>query len=267
METIQKNTGLETKSHSKLDNSGTDPNRYSSYYSDETAEALGKPKKSKSSILGIEPNVSTLERIVMITAGSYMLYKAFSGKNKSTALGVTGGTMLARGISGYCPVYDYTEKHGLLKSSNVNIRTTVTIHRPVSEVYAFWRKFENLPKFMKHLESVKEIDAITSEWKAKGPGGIGSLSWNAEILMDEKDRLLSWHSLPDATVSNAGKVYFRDIANNSTELDVTISYHAPLGIAGEAAAKLLNPMFEKMVISDIENLKSFLETGQHTTTV
>ncbi len=112
---------------------------------------------------------------------------------------------------------------------------------------------------MKHLESVNEVNRITSEWKAKGPGGIGHISWKANILMDEKDKMLSWHSLPESTIDNAGKVYFRDRGNNSTEVDVTISYHAPLGIAGEAAARILNPLFAKMVESDIESLKSYLE--------
>ncbi len=197
METIQKNGKSEDKRvHSKLDTSGTDPNRYATYYSPEDAAALSNPEKKKNIIPGIEPNVGMLERIVMITAGSYLLYKALSGKNKNVTKGIAGGTMLARGISGYCPIYDYTEKSGLLKSSNVNIRTTININRPVSEVYAFWRKLENLPKFMKHLESVTELDALTSEWKAKGPAGIGSVTWKAEILMEEKDKMLSWHSLP-----------------------------------------------------------------------
>jgi len=266
METNQKNKPTAVGVHSKFDSSGTDPNRYAVYYSDEEAEKIKTRKKSKSKsvIPGIEPNVSTIERVAMIAAGSFLLYKALSGKKKNFTQGITGGTMLARGISGYCPVYDYAEKSGKLKASNVNIRTTVVIDRPVSEVYSFWRNLENLPKFMKHLDSVKETNTITSEWTAKGPAGIGQISWKANILMDEKDKMLSWHSLPESTIDNAGKVYFRDRGNNSTEVDVTISYHAPLGVAGEAAARLLNPVFTKMVEKDIESLKDFLENGERT---
>ena len=267
METIPKNTLQEHQNYSKIDASGTDPNRYLSFNSDEIFPELLQSKKNKNSILGIKQNVSTLERIVMISAGSYMLYKAISGKNKSAIQGVMGGTMLARGITGYCPMYQYAENKGLFKSSNVNIRTTITISRPVSEVYEFWRKLQNLPKFMTHLEQVIEFDALTSEWKAKGPAAIGNLTWKAEILLEEKDKMLSWHSLPGSSVHNAGKIYFKGISNNSTELDITISYRAPLGIVGEAAAKLLNPVFENMVKSDIENVKIFLETGQHYTIV
>lgn len=267
MKTKQQQTAgelLAKKIHSKIDSSGTDPNRYGGYYSHQDAERLASMKNSdnKSLIPGIEANVSLVERMLMIAAGSYLMYNALSGKNKKVGQGIAAGGMLARGLSGYCPVYDLTSNHGgKLKASNVNIRTSVVIQRPVAEVYEFWRKLENLPKFMKHLESVQQINKITSEWKATGPKGIGSISWKAQILMDEKDKMMSWHSLPESTVDNAGKVLFKDLGN-STELDVTISYRAPLGVAGETAAKWLSPIFENIVKSDIESLKSYLETGQ-----
>lgn len=262
----RKDSALLSKTNSKIDRSGTDPNRYGGYYSHQEAEHLSNMHKKESGnslIPGLEANVSTLERMLMVAAGSYLMYRSLSGKKKNIAQGIAGGTMLARGISGYCPIYDVTDNNGgKLKSSNVNIRTSITIDKPVGEVYEFWRKLENLPKFMKHLESVKQTNKITSEWKAKGPAGIGSLTWKAQILMDEKDKMLSWHSLPESAVDNAGKVYFKDLGG-STEIDVTISYHAPLGVAGETAAKLLNPLFERIVKNDIESLKIYLESGEN----
>ncbi|MES2575350.1 MAG: SRPBCC family protein [Bacteroidota bacterium] len=207
----------------------------------------------------IKTNVSTLERIAMIASGAYFLYKGTSKENKSIGEISAGGAMLARGISGYCPIYDAVDHLKNDKASNVNIRISSVINKPISEVYAFWRDVENLPKFMTHLESVKPISYTTSKWTAKGPGGIGKISWNAEIIKDEKERLISWNSLPDSTIKNAGKVIFKP-KGKATEIDVTISYHAPLGIAGEAAAKFLNPYFEKLVQADIQNFKSYLES-------
>ncbi|MFZ0598801.1 MAG: SRPBCC family protein [Flavobacterium sp.] len=213
--------------------------------------------KSASKSMG---NVSTLERILMITSGSYLLYKGLSQENKSIAKISSGGAMLARGISGYCPVYSAVDHLKNNKPSNVNIRTNVVINKPISEVYAFWRNLENLPKFMNHLASVKTISETKSEWTAKGPAGIGTLTWNAEIIKDQKEKLLSWQSLPDATVKNFGKVLFK-AQGNKTEIEVTISYRAPLGLAGEGAAKLLNPYFEKVVNDDIKNLQLYLESS------
>ena len=219
-----------------------------------TTAALHNANTSKS-----KTNVSTLERIVMMTSGAYLVYKGISKENKSIGEMSAGGAMLVRGISGYCPVYDAVDHLKNDKASNINIRLSSVINKPVKEVYAFWRDLENLPKFMTHLKSVEPISYTTSKWTAKGPAGIGKLSWTAEIVHDEKERIISWNSLPDSTIKNAGKVVFKQ-RGKSTEIDVTISYHAPLGVAGESAAKLLNPYFEKLVQADIMNFKSYMES-------
>ena len=209
----------------------------------------------------LKKNVSTLERVLMVTSGAYLLYNALSNKNKSITKAGAGGAMLLRGISGYCPIYDAADHLRNDKASNINIRFNTVINKPVSEVFAFWHNLENLPQFMSHLDSIKTVDNTVSEWTAKGPAGIGSISWKAKIVKDRTDRLLSWNSLEGSSIRNAGKVIFK-AKGNATELDITISYHAPLGIAGESAAKLLNPYFEKMVKNDIASLKNYLESKQ-----
>ena len=207
----------------------------------------------------IKTNVSTLERIVMITSGAYLLYDGVSKNNKRIGEMSAGGAMLIRGISGYCPLYDAIDHLKNDKVTNINIHTSSLVNRPVSEVYAFWRDLENLPKFMTHLESVEPINYTTSKWTAKGPAGIGKLSWKAEIIKDEKERLISWNSLPESTIKNSGEVIFKP-RGKATQIEVHISYNAPLGKAGETAAKLFNPYFEKLVQSDIMNFKSYLES-------
>lgn len=222
-------------------------------------EARTRPVTQYQNTSKIKSNVSTLERIAMIASGAYLLYKGASKEHKSIGEITAGGAMLARGISGYCPLYDAVGHLKNDKASNVNIRISSLINKPVSEVYAFWRDLENLPKFMTHLESVKPLTYTTSKWTAKGPAGMGKLSWKAEILKDEKEKIISWNSLPESTIQNAGKVVFKP-KGNATEIDVTISYQAPMGIAGESAAKLLNPYFEKLVQADITNFKSYMES-------
>ena len=222
--------------------------------------ATTSPKQvSKSGTSKLKTNVSTLERILMLGGGGYLLYKGLSKEDKSIARIGSGSAMLLRGLSGYCPIYDAVDHLRQDKASHVNIRVNSVIDKPISEVYNFWRDLENLPKFMNHLESVKPLSYTTSQWTAKGPAGIGKLSWKAEIVKDEKERLISWNSLADSSIKNAGKVVFRP-SGKGTEIIVTISYHAPLEIAGEGAAKLLNPYFEKLVKDDIMNFKTYLES-------
>ena len=254
-------TQTETKlAFSKIDKSGTDPNRYSSITSDDEETYFDKVSgKHHSFIPGLSVNIGTVERILMVAAGSYLLYKALSRRDKKIKESLVGGTMLLRGVTGYCPIYEAAEKISEKRGSNINIRTSVNVNKPVHEVYDFWRNLENLPRFMSHLKSVTETDRLTSEWTAKGPAGIGQISWKAQILMDEPGEKLSWSSLPGSTIDNSGKIVFKKVSDNETEIDVNISYCAPLGIAGEVAAKWMNPMFENMVTNDIQSFKTLLE--------
>lgn len=64
-------------------------------------------------------NVSTFERMLMTAAGSYLLYKGMSQEKKNISQITSGGAMLARGISGYCPLYSAVDHLKNDKSSNV----------------------------------------------------------------------------------------------------------------------------------------------------
>ena len=259
---MEASNNSEKQNFSKYDVSGTDPNRYASVSNPKEADSY-LHKNKKSIIPGLRVNVSKTERLIMIAAGTYLLYRALKKKDskpKKIAEGVTAGTMLFRGISGYCPAYDLLDKTGTLKGSKIGVTTSLTVNKPVEEVYGSWRQLENLPVFMKHLSSVVELDSQTSEWKAKLPAGIGSVSWKAQILADKPNELLTWQSLADSTIHNAGRVKFT--ANgNSTDIEVSIAYHAPGGKAGELAGKLLTPVFEKMLQKDVEGFKEYIEAG------
>jgi uncharacterized membrane protein len=208
-------------------------------------------------------NVGTMERIISVVGGSYLLVNVLAKKEINVAKTLAAAFLLFRGVTGHCPGYKAIGKTEVdYHSRNVNIRTSLIVNKPRHEVYGFWRRLENLPKFMKHLESVTVVDEKISEWKAKIPGAPGAISWRSEIVKDEPGALLSWHSLPDADVENAGKIEFEDAGISGTRIDVVISYHAPLGIVGEKAARLINPVFKAMVKKDIENFKHYIETGE-----
>ena len=51
----------------------------------------------------------------------------------------------------------------------IEIERSVTVNKPRDEVYAFWRDLSNLPRFMRHLESVTELGDGRSHWVAKAP--------------------------------------------------------------------------------------------------
>jgi uncharacterized membrane protein len=218
-------------------------------------------------------NVSKLERISSILAGTALLYTGFKNGNKNlkksnnpakVAIAVAGGYLIYRGATGHCDMYSLAGKKKLPDTvKNINIRTNITVNKPRAEVYAFWRKLSNLPLFMEHLKRVDVIDEQRSHWEAKVPGGIGTIEWDAEIVKEIDGELLGWNSLPHATIQNAGKVEFRDADENGTEIRVVITYRAPFGDVGEGITSLFNPMFEKIVKNDVKNFKRYIETGDN----
>lgn len=206
-------------------------------------------------------NVGQTERALSAIAGSLLLYYV-TKKHKADALLLLGSSYLIyRAVSGNCPVASVFHRKGgrAGHASNVNVRTSVVVNRPREEVYMFWRSLENLPLFMKHLDHVDEIDANTSAWKVRIPGGLGDVRWEARIVKEERGVELSWQSVPGANIENAGKVNFSDTPGGATRIDVMISYRAPMGVVGERLSRLLTPVFGRMIENDIRNFKYFME--------
>src|SRR5579864_3994882 len=93
----------------------------------------------------------------------------------------------------------------------VKVDKTITINRPVNEVYAFWRRLENLPRFMRHVKSVTERDGLHSHWVVETVGG-QTVQWDAELIEQRENEMLSWRSGPGADIGNAGSVWFTPVA-------------------------------------------------------
>src|SRR3954447_4600637 len=138
------------------------------------------------------------------------------------------------------------------------IHQSVTIAREPADVYEFWRKLENLPQFMKHLERVEMRDQTHSHWVATGPMG-SSVEWDAEITRDEPGRLIAWRSVPGSQVWNTGEVRFdRAPADRGTEVRVRLDYSPPAGAIGVAVARLLGEEPKQQIAGDLRRLKQLL---------
>ncbi len=205
-------------------------------------------------------NVGITERVTSLIAGALLFINAVKKRDHlTTTKAALGGYLLFRGATGHCNLYEMAGKaHKPDPAKNINIRTSLYVARPRQEVYAFWRELGNLPLFMEHLKSVKTQGKKKSKWKAWLPGQVGTIGWKAEIVKDKPGKVLGWNSLPGSAIDNAGKIEFRD-AGMGTELRVIISYRAPLGIIGAGLAGLFTPAFEKIILNDIQNFKTYLE--------
>jgi uncharacterized membrane protein len=175
------------------------------------------------------------------------------------ALSVLGGYLFYRGQTGHCVVYEALGVNTNKMAGSVSIEKSITINRGPEEVYRFWHNFENLPRFMEHLESVRVLDERRSHWVASVPGGI-SVAWDAEMTEDIPNERISWQSLPEAEVQNQGTVEFRRIPGG-TSLLFKASYAVP-GVVGGATSKMIQFISEKQLEKELNQFKQLIESPE-----
>ena len=147
-------------------------------------------------------------------------------------------------------------------SRGVKVERVTTINKPVAQVYSFWRNFENLPQFMRHLDAVETLDGNRSRWTARGPAGT-TVTWEAEILQDRPDEWIAWRSLPGAQIENSGSVRFSAAPGaRGTEVRVQLQYVPPAGALGRVIAKLFGEEPDQQVHEDLHRFKQLMETGE-----
>lgn len=140
---------------------------------------------------------------------------------------------------------------------------TITIDRPRSEIYAFWRDFQNLPKFMENIEKVQPTGKDgRAVWTIQAPAG-RSVDVETEIVQEQEDELIAWRSVEGSDIDTEGRVKFRDApGNRGTWVEAIIAYRPPAGRAGQMIAKLTGKEPEIQARRDLKRLKMFLEAGE-----
>jgi uncharacterized membrane protein len=192
-------------------------------------------------------------------------------------LALVGGSLIYRGSTGHCHMYEAfgvntagTETDNPLVSVPANrgikVEKSVTINKSPEELYRFWRNFENLPRFMNHLESVKQTGEGRSHWVAKAPAG-KTVEWDAEVYNEKENELIAWRSLEGSDVDNAGSVRFEPATDgSSTIVRVTLKYDPPGGVIGSMIAKLFGEEPSQQIEEDLHRFKQVMETGGTPTT-
>jgi uncharacterized membrane protein len=148
----------------------------------------------------------------------------------------------------------------------IRVDKSITIDRPLQEIYAFWRNLENLPLFMQHVHSLSMLDDRRSHWILRGPSG-KILEWDAEIINEKPNELIGWRSFSGSGVDSAGSVRFKPApGGRGTEVHLELQYIPPGGIFGATYARLLGENPAGQIQEDLRRLKQMMETGEISTT-
>ena len=223
------------------------------------------------------PNVGRTERVLSMMAGGVLAGYAMRRRSAlGGAAAMAGAALLHRGATGHCSVYQATginrvrgtgitadrgsdTRARLGGPAGIMVEESVTIRRPLAEVFAFWRRLENLPRFMQHLKRVDEHPDGTSHWVARGPAGV-PVEWDARIINELPDSLIAWQSLTGATVATAGSVHFNETPLG-TRIRTRFQYDPPAGKLGAGVAAVLGDDPAQSVREDLRRLKIMLEKG------
>ncbi|MBC7910584.1 MAG: SRPBCC family protein [Pyrinomonadaceae bacterium] len=244
-------------------------------------EQRGRDESSASSASSGGVNISEWERwgsaigggaLAVFGVSRLLTHKSLTG----AVLALVGGSLIYRGTTGHCTMYQAlgfnTSEAG--DNPNVSVRAgkgfkvekSVAINKSPEELYRFWRNFENLPRFMNHLEAVQETGGNRSHWVAKAPAG-STVQWDAEIYNEKENELIAWRSLEGADVDNAGSVRFEaDPAGRGTIVRVTLKYDPPGGALGKIVAKLFGEAPDQQIDEDLRRFKQLMEAGEMPTT-
>ncbi len=217
-------------------------------------------------------NIADVERWTSIGAGAALTaYGLTRLRGNGWLYALLGGALLQRGVTGHCHVYDALgintagvasdTRAALTGPRGTRVIESIVINRPIEELYRFWRNLENLPKFMRHLDSVEKVTDTISRWRAKGPAG-SSLEWTAEINNEVANKVIGWRSLEGSDVVSAGSVNFDRVPGGATRVTVHLQYSPPGGNAAAAVAKLFGVDASAEIREDLRTFKQLVESGE-----
>jgi uncharacterized membrane protein len=132
------------------------------------------------------------------------------------------------------------------------IEESVEIGVPVQTAYNQWTQFEEFPRFMEGVESVKQIDETHLHWVAEVGGR--RREWEARITEQHPDHRIAWTSTSGHR--NAGVVTFHHIADGRSKVMLQLEHdpEGPVDKVGDALG-----VARRRVEGDLERFKEMIE--------
>ena len=131
----------------------------------------------------------------------------------------------------------------------------IEVDAPIDLVWNLWSDLEQMPLWMKWIESVKvlEDNPELSRWKLASSGF--QFTWLSRILNLIPHQIIQWESVDG--LPNKGAVRFYD-RHESSIVRLTIAYAIP-GILGQLMDNLfLGKVVESTIAADLERFRDYI---------
>jgi hypothetical protein len=133
------------------------------------------------------------------------------------------------------------------------IEHSIDVEVPVREAYDQWTQFEQFPRFMDGVESVRQLDDTRLHWVAAVAGR--RQEWDAEITEQTPDQRIAWTSTTGDR--NAGVVDFHRLGDTATRITLTMEVE-PSGVVETVGDALGLPSGQ--VKGDLERFRDHIES-------
>jgi uncharacterized membrane protein len=218
-------------------------------------------------------NVGTTERRVSVIGGAILTFYELTRLDlKSIVLALLAGSAIYRGITGHSFLYQAfgvntcEKRPGMLvhlsARPGIRVRRTMTINRSAESLYQFWHEVENLPLFMKYVQSVRSTGDNRSHWMAKAPITGAAVEWDSEVTVDQENRYIAWRTPGETPLAHAGSVRFEPAQySHETVVTLTLDFYQSGSPVVQAISKFLGYVPEQLTLEDLRRFKELVEAG------
>ena len=187
-------------------------------------------------------NLTRWDRLGYLAGGVALLVWALRRPSLAKTAGAgLGGWLLYQAYTGENPMFRpfgirvNPQPRRAEVAETLMVEETITISRPREQVYAFWRRPENLP---------------------------GSRETALELILEEADETLAWRALRGGKLLHFGSLGLRDApGGRGTIVAARLEYVPSGGSLGTVLAHIMGHSPQRLLAESLRRGRQLLETG------
>ncbi|WP_110650195.1 hypothetical protein [Salinicola peritrichatus] len=185
---------------------------------------------------------------------------------------IVSGMLLYRAVKGECRIkgalVESPHEKQVARQQNWRaaraVSHSVTVAKPRSELYRFWRTPENLTTFLVPSMNVEIIDDHTSRWTLDQTPSMSGVT--VRVVEEREGEYIAWVAESETLPPFSGWIRFREAPGKlGTEIQGYVTYEPPKGRLGYVIDKWSRGGASQLLNENLRRFKQLVETGEVTT--